>query len=450
MGETVGVGTGAPAPQASRTPASTTAGWKPALLGAVGTILVLGVIGEALAFLLFAAEDQARPSIADTARFGGFVFYAFHHVGLRFGGAAFGGIGANVTVALAMLTGTLVALWLLALTGRAIANQAGGSSLARGIQGAKVALPYAALCLGLAFVVRVPQSQAAAGLSTGFPAAHPSYVAAVLWPLGLAAVAGFVGGFRSDAPTGVMATPWGTRLRAAAGGGTWMLAVGLILSFVGLVLLTPFAPDVARDYFRPFDQSFLRGVSVILGTLLVLPNMAAWVLFPAMGSCLEISGGVFGLSGSFCFLSYSQFPTTHAIAGIRTPSPNLPSPPSGYFLFLLAPLVAVLVGGAIAARRADGGTKQEAVGVGALAGLAYALLSLATAVLSTITAKASGFGQAFPGAPGPWCGVWWAARSEPCGSRGGYRWCPRSGSTFRRGMRPGPPDPGELLRSRFS
>jgi len=299
-----------------------------------------------------------------------------------------------------MLTGTLVALWLLALTGRAIANQAGGSSLARGIQGAKVALPYAALCLGLAFVVRAPQSQAAAGLSTGFPAAHPSYVAAVLWPLGLAAVAGFVGGFRSDAPTGVMATPWGTRLRAAAGGGTWMLAVGLILSFVGLVLLTPFAPDVARDYFRPFDQSFLRGVSVILGTLLVLPNMAAWVLFPAMGSCLEISGGVFGLSGSFCFLSYSQFPTTHAIAGIRTPSPNLPSPPSGYFLFLLAPLVAVLVGGAIAARRADGGTKQEAVGVGALAGLAYALLSLATAVLSTITAKASGFGQAFPGAPG--------------------------------------------------
>jgi len=354
------------------------------------------VIGEALAFLLYAAEDQARPSIASTARFGGFVFYAFHHVGLRFGGAAFGGIGANVTVALAMLTGTLVALWLLALTGRAIANRAGGSSVARGIQGAKVALPYAALCFGLAFVDRVPQSQA----STGFPAAHPSYVGAVLWPLGLAAVAGFLGGFRSAAPTGVMATPWGTRLRAAAAGGTWMVAVGLTLSFVGLVLLTPFAPDVARDYFRPFDQSFLRGASVILGTLLVLPNMAAWVLFPAMGSCLEVSGGVFGFGGSFCFLSYSQFPTTQAIAGIATPSPNLPSPPSGYFLFLLAPLVAVLVGGAIAARRAGAGTKQEAAGVGALAGLAYALLALAVAVLSTITAKASSFGQAFPGAPG--------------------------------------------------
>jgi len=354
------------------------------------------VIGEALAFLLYAAEDQARPSIASTARFGGFVFYAFHHVGLRFGGAAFGGIGANVTVALAMLTGTLVALWLLALTGRAIANRAGGSSVARGIQGAKVALPYAALCFGLAFVDRVPQSQA----STGFPAAHPSYVGAVLWPLGLAAVAGFLGGFRSAAPTGVMATPWGMRLRAAAAGGTWMVAVGLILSFVGLMLLTPFAPDVARDYFRPFDQSFLRGASVILGTLLVLPNMAAWVLFPAMGSCLEVSGGVFGFGGSFCFLSYSQFPTTQAIAGITTPSPNLPSPPSGYFLFLLAPLVAVLVGGAIAARRAGAGTKQEAAGVGALAGLAYALLALAVAVLSTITAKASSFGQAFPGAPG--------------------------------------------------
>ena len=362
-------------------------------MGAIGTGFVLGVVAEGLAFLLYAAEDQSRPTVSATARFGGLAFYAFHHVGLRLGGDLFGGVSGTVTVAVALLTGTLVALWLLALAGRAVANQAGGSSLVRGLHGAKVAVPYAALCFGLAFAVRQAKT-------TGdFPAVHPSYVAAVLWPLALAAVAGFVGGVRSAGPTGVLAAPWGTRLRAAAGGGAWMLAIGLILAFVGLVLLTPAAPDVARGYFRPFDDSFLRGVSVILGTLLVLPNMAAWVLFPAMGSCLEVSGGVFGFGGSFCFLSYSQFPSARAVAGLQGASQNLPSPPAYDFLFILAPLVAVLVGGAIAARRSGSGSKQEALGVGALAGLAFALLALASAVLANITARISGLGQAFPGAP---------------------------------------------------
>lgn len=176
-----------------------------------------------------------------------------------------------------------------------------------------------------------------------------------------------------------------------------MLAVGLVLSFVGLVLLTPVAPDVAREYFRPFDESFLQGISVIAATLLVVPNMAAWVLFPAMGSCLEVSGSFFGFSGSFCFLSYSQFPSVRGIAEGTLAAPNLPSPPAGYFLFLLAPLIAVLVGGAIAARRAAAASKQEAAAMGALAGVAFALFSLLVIVLSTMTARASGLGQQFPG-----------------------------------------------------
>lgn len=367
------------------------------MVGALVTALALGSLGEVMAFLLYAANPEGRPSAADTARFGGFVFYAFHHVGLRFQGSVFGGVVGTVTLALAMLTGTLFGLWLLARTGRVVADHAGGSTLVRGIHGVKVAVPYAALCFGLAFAIRVSPSQTPRGLSGAFPSAHASYPAAFLWPLALAAVAGFVGGARSGSPAGVLATPWGARMRAAATGGAWMLAVGLTLAFVGLVLLAPVAPDVARDYFRPFDDSSLRGISVILGTLLVLPNMAAWVLFPAMGSCLEVSGGFFGFGGSFCFLSYSQFPTSRAVSIATSPNPNLPSPPIGYFLFVLAPLVAVLVGGAIAARRAGPGSKREAAGVGAMAGGVFALLALATAILSTITAKVSGFGQALPG-----------------------------------------------------
>jgi len=359
----------------------------------VTTVVVLMAIGEALAFLLYWSDPSGRPSVVTTARLDGFVFYAFHHVGVRFSGSGLGDLGGSVTVAAALLTGTIVGLWLLWLTGRAIAKRAGGSSVVRGLRGATVALPYAALCLGLAFVVRIPRPEA----SSGFPAAHPSYVAAVLWPLGLAAVAGFAGGLRSAEPTGVAATLWGRRLRAAGVGGIWMLSVGLVLAFVGLVLLTPVAPDVARDYFRPFEDSVLRGVTVILGTLLVLPNLAAWVLFPAMGSCLEASGSAVGFGGSFCFLSYSQFPTTRGLSAFRGGELNLPGPPAYDFLFVLAPLIAVLVGGAVAARRAGASTKQEAMGAGALAGVAFAVVALAAAILSTITARFSGFGQALPG-----------------------------------------------------
>src|SRR4029450_3372122 len=147
-----------------------------------------------------------------------------------------------------------------------------------------------------------------------------SYVAAALWPLGLGILAGFAGGVRS-AGDGWTTAPFGDaasvrRIRAATAGGWWMIALGLALSFAGLLILAGVKPGATRDYFKEaFRGGADDGAATRAANLLLVPNMAAWVLFPSMGSCLGVSGGSFGLQGSFCFLSYTQFPRIGALGG---------------------------------------------------------------------------------------------------------------------------------------
>lgn len=377
-------------------------GWKTAILRAVLAAVVLLFVAQAVILLAyFAADDPSKPSAATVARYGGVVFYTFHHVGFRFdvpnsalaqGDVPFS-VAAGGVVSLAAMAGTALGLWLLYLGGRAVAREGGGSTFARGLHALKVAPPYAALTLLGSFLLRFKPEDAGQA-----PTIHPSYVAAFLWPLALAAAAGFVGGVRSEHPDG-----WGRliperqgvgrRLHGALAGGWRMLAFGLIFAFVGLLVMAVVKPDSTGDYFSAFDQGTLDGVLVIVATLLVLPNMAAWVLFPAMGSCVALSGPL-----SFCFLSYAHFPRNAGatIAGAGNPAAlNLPSAPVGYFLFLLVPLVAVVAGGMAAARKGRATTRNESAGLGALAGLVFAVLSLLTLLLASITVRITGNVVAF-------------------------------------------------------
>jgi len=172
-----------------------------------------------------------------------------------------------------------------------------------------------------------------------------------------------------------------------------MLALGLLLSFAGLLVLAAVKPDATHAYFKSsFNGGIDNGAATIAANLLVLPNMAAWVLFPSMGGCLGISGGTFGLQGSFCFLSYTQFPTAGAVGGLIGGGGfgALPNPPAGYYAFILAPLIAVVAGGMVAARRASAGSRSEAAAIGVLAGVAFGLMSLLLLVFSIITVRAGG------------------------------------------------------------
>jgi hypothetical protein len=391
--------TGPPVPPPPSAAVDLRGGWGTAVVGAVVAAAVLGIVAEGLSFLFYAATSGSTASRTDFARIGGVIFYAFHRVGLVFdvprsvteelGQSGLGfPISARFTASLAVMGGTLLAMALLYRAGRAVADRAGGDGWTRGIHGAKVAVPYAIVCLIAALGVRFSFP-----LGGGSLKIHPSYVAAALWPLGLGILFGFVGGVRSGG-----GAPWADgalvrRARAAVAGGWWMIALGLLLSFAGLLVLAAVKPGATRDYFTgAFQGGADEGAATIAANLLLVPNMAAWVLFPSMGSCLGVSGGSFGLQGSFCFLSYTQFPRPSAVGGFIGGGGfgGLPNPPLGYYAFVLAPVIAVLAGGMIAARRSSAETRGEAVAMGVLAGVAFGLMAILALVLSIFSVRVGG------------------------------------------------------------
>jgi hypothetical protein len=250
------------------------------------------------------------------------------------------------------------------------------------MNGAKVGVPYAALCLiaslGVRFSIGLPGE-----LGSGSLSIHPSYLAAALWPLAIGVALGFAGGFMSGRDMHDL--PWEGRVRPALAGGFRMLWLGLALAFIGLLVLATVKPDSTRAYFDfVFARGRLAGLALLLLHSMLIPNMAAWVLFPAMGACVGGSGG----GVSLCALSYTQFPSRDGLSSLT--DPHLGSPPLAYFLFVLAPLIAMVAGGLLAARRANAASPGEAAQAGALAGVAFGVMATATLLISTITVKVAG------------------------------------------------------------
>jgi hypothetical protein len=364
---------------------------------AVVTALLVGVLAEGVLFLAyFGTKAQKRPSSILLARLGGVVFYAFHHVGMVFDVSAIRfppvislNAAATFTLAIALMTGTVLVGWLLYRGGRAIGRRVAGPSWLRGLHGMKVALPYAAICLLATLGVHFPTSKLPAQLGVGSLNIHPSYLAAALWPLALGVVFGYAGGFRTQA-AGAELGPWSRRVRGAIAGGWRMLVYGLVFGFMSLLGMAAAHPHLTRAYFHgAFRNGVLSGLAIVYLNALVIPNMAVWVLFPAMGTCVGVSGGPLSL----CVLSYTHFPgrlsSTAASTGLPFTFP-FPRPPVIYYAFVAIPVLAVLLGGRAAAKRSHAATREEAALVGALAGVAFALFALGTLVLATVLLKISG------------------------------------------------------------
>jgi Family of unknown function (DUF6350) len=363
------------------------AGWGRAAIRAGVALAGAGALAVGLVFLVWFASDPPRPSVIETARAGGSLLLLFHRVPFSFDlpGAAFGLAPGEAlpavtgSVAVAPLTGTALVLVLLARGGAAVARAAGGSAVARGLHGAKVAVPYAVVTLVLSFAAGF--DSAVAGQAG--PALEPSPIGALVWPLMLGVLAGFGGGLSAvpagDEPAGA----WSRRLRAALAGGWRMLWLGLALSFLGVLVLASVESDATRAYLRTVAEAGVLGGAALVGlTLLVVPNIAAWVLYPAMGGCVGVTGAEGG-----CVISFGAFPDGLGAGGPvgLLPGVTTSEPSTGYFLFALAPLLAVLWGGAMAARRARAETGAEGAAVGAMAGVVFGLLSLPATLLAQIT-----------------------------------------------------------------
>jgi len=107
-----------------------------------------------------------------------------------------------------------------------------------------------------------------------------------------------------------------------------MLAAGLLLAFAGLLVLAAVTPHVTAEYFH---AAFIRGAargSVLVGlNVLVVPNLAAWVLSAAMGGCV---GGGFGVTGAHaCVLSLSKLPSGAALSTLAGGLGRARSGPTG-------------------------------------------------------------------------------------------------------------------------
>ncbi len=405
---------------------------------AILAVLAVGAAAEAIVLAMALVAPAPRPGPAAVAGGGAALFYAFHHVALVFEvprslfpplEAAQLAPATSVTLAWAPVTATAAVLWALSRAGRAVAETTGGEALARGLHGLKVAPPYALLCFVLSFAVRV---RLAAGDEPG-PMVHPDPLSALLWPLALGAVAGFAGGLWS-LPEG-SGGRWGRWVRGAATGGWRMLWTGLALSFIGLLVLAALKPQDTTGFVDAvFSGGPVRGTVLVILAALVVPNVSAWVLAPALGSCTGLSGAL-----SWCVLSYGQYPG----GGIRFGDPplfsrpiELPPVPPAHLLFLLVPMIAVLVGGLTAARAGAAEHPGEAAGMAAAAGAVFGALMVMTALLTQVSVGVDGGqGGLFPegalhggpqvvsgallaatwgvvgGALGGW--IWWGRRVRP-------------------------------------
>jgi hypothetical protein len=374
------------------------AGWgRASLRGLLAFAVLAGLAFVAAVGVYFL--DLPGLSLGETLRIGGLYLAVFHRVPILFSAAesALGGLvdapaGAGAArfdaeVAFAPLAATALAGWLLWRAGGAVATAVGGGPLQRALHGAKVAPAYAAAALLVSLLSQVGVSRAEA-ITSGVLDVRASAPHAFLLPLALAVLAGAGGGWwtASEAPES-------RRLRGMLAGGWTMLVVGIGLAYAGLVVAGIVRPDGPEAILTPTTGGYYRlvfdrpdvGAVALAHHVAVAPNEGAWALTPAMGGCLGVDPDS---DVADPFLCYGRFPLETPL-GAPPPSSWLqPSEwirfgdaPAAYFLFLIAPGAAALIGGwrAMAAAGDAAGSPGRAVALGAGAGVVFsALLAVAS------------------------------------------------------------------------
>ena len=416
-----------------------------AALGA-GVFAVMALIGQTLAFLQAAAAPTSI-SGSTVARLGLLYFYAFHHAGIVISvpggrlapleqGEAGVPFSVSYTISVALLLVTALAILLLLLAARWVADRSGGGIAARAVNGMKVAPAYALLSLGLSYIDAFRFDLPANPFLSGEVHVGPGHVGAFLWPLGIAVVAGGLGGLSTAWAELAAYEPWGRRVAGGLRGGWRMFAYGLALAFVGVLVLAGLKPEATRAYVRATAGAGLVGADAMAHHVLALPNQSLWVLVPAMGSC----DGAYGAGRSVDFLCYWRFPKgvdVSAISEGTTSSAGFARAPVPYFLFLLVPLGAVVLGGGWAGANGGADTWREGATIGAAAGVVFALLVLAGTVLGGVgislsgglneTAQGSGSGTVGPNIfTGTAAALLWGVLGGAVGGAFGVRLRPRS------------------------
>ena len=153
--------------------------WGPAAIQGLIAAVILLVAAEIVAFILYAVSGSSRPSVLMHVADRVVIFTLFHHIGMVFdapnvtvsepalGALLPPGTGFSLTVAAALMGGTLAVGAVLYRAGRIVGRAVPGPAWARGLHGAKIAITYtvvAALAgLAIHFTVHFPASPLVSG-----------------------------------------------------------------------------------------------------------------------------------------------------------------------------------------------------------------------------------------------------------------------------------------------
>jgi hypothetical protein len=352
-------------------------------LAAFGIVTAVGV---AIGMAEYAATNGAyRPWT--WIKVGFLYLLSFCGVGLHVdssGPSTFGLGETHLQLRLPMLVCTALVVWLLFRAGRSCGERAARIGLGARARSAAV------LTVALAFAV--PTFLVSLPATLRFPnvagTVSPERWESAILPLGLALSAAAAGSWR-----GRRSTERGAgRAIAMIEGGWHMFLLAVALAFVAFLVLAAVKPDGTGDYARFVRDSGRVGEVTVAHHVLLLPDQSIWLLGPAMGGSTQVV--VFGAE---------SFPGTVKMSGVDEGALALFLDPTGevgkghvvlgggFYLFLLVPLVATVLGGRRAASRAAGSAERVLRGLGA--GAVFGVLMATAALFSAASLPLPLLGQ---------------------------------------------------------
>jgi Family of unknown function (DUF6350) len=361
-----------PARPAERTPP----GWvlpaiRAGLLGGFLAFAAATCLGVAIGLSEFAASGGAY-RLWTWVKVGFLYVVSFATASLRATvvapGEAGTGVPQEIRLRFSLLLGTVLILWLLSLAGRRVARS--GSRPAAVVAGAVAGV------VGFS----VPVFAIALPATLRFPGALRVEVSPVLWQAALYPV--LIAGIGLAAGVGLERRDRIPRaVEAAVRGGWRMLVSSLVLAFLGFLSVAALKEGATGAYAREMQAEGRVGALSVTHHLLLLPDQSVWILAPSMGGSTHVSfGGAARTVVSIDRVELGSVPR-YVMKG-RLAEPSVPLG-GGFYLFLLVPAVATVLGGRAAGAASSRWPGRSARG--AAAGVVFAALVAAAAWASAIT-----------------------------------------------------------------
>ncbi len=332
--------------QEARQRAAQRAALRAGLRGGANAFAVVTAVGVAIGMIEYAVSGGAY-RLWTWVKVGFLYVASFCTVSLHADVTGLDGATGELRYRFPLLAGTALALWLLARAGRAVVRRrvSAGATVA-GLAGAVVSFALPVFLISLPATLRFP--------GVVHVDVHAVRWQAALYPVVIACAGVAAGAFlesRARIRPGIV---------AAVEGGWRAFAMALWFAFVGFLLLAAVKPASTGAYAREMRDEGRLGMLTVTHHALMLPAQSMWVLAPSMGGVTEASIGPDDTSS--VTIRRAVLGRGAVAFGPARADPIVLG--GGFYLFLLVPLVASVLGGRHAGRGASNTRGRVALGAG--------------------------------------------------------------------------------------